>query len=249
MKHTKNSPYQPGLVSDVSQQRQHSAMSTKRRAAPEDPFETANSKTDEQFIADYLQPDWITEWTHPQSGAKYAISLRRAAYMGEDNISACFNLIKETSQKDYENSSTKWRPEKKLAEMRSPELRYVLVRDESDDVRGFTSLMPTFEEGQPVVYCYEIHLKPELQGTGLASLLMDLHTTVARNLPPITKVMLTCFVGNKRGLAFYRKLGFEEDAISPVPRKLRFGKIKIPDYAILSKRVHADREKGVLEAP
>ncbi len=31
-------------------------------------------------------------------------------------------------------------------------------------VRGFTSLLPTYEEGQPVVYCYEIHLKPDLQG-------------------------------------------------------------------------------------
>ena len=31
-------------------------------------------------------------------------------------------------------------------------------------IRGFTSLMPTWEEGEPVVYCYEIHLKPEMRG-------------------------------------------------------------------------------------
>ncbi len=49
--------------------------------------------------------------------------------------------------------------------MGSPELRYILVREkDSNTIRGFTSLMPTYEEGQPVIYCYEIHLHPSLQG-------------------------------------------------------------------------------------
>jgi hypothetical protein len=68
---------------------------------------------------------------------------------------------------------------------------------------------------------------------------MSFHSTVAANLPPITKVMLTCFLSNQRGLDFYRKLGFEVDEISPVPRKLRYGKIFTPDYVILSKPVGA----------
>lgn len=73
--------------------------------------------------------------------------------------------------------------------------------------------------------------------TGLASLLMGLHEEIAKNLPPITKVMLTVFVANQRAHRFYQKLGFEQDAISPVPRRLRFGKIFTPDYIIMSKRV------------
>lgn len=48
--------------------------------------------------------------------------------------------------------------------MREADMRYILVKDESDVVKGFTSLMPCYEEGEPVIYCYEIHLKPELQG-------------------------------------------------------------------------------------
>lgn len=89
----------------------------------------------------------------------------RAASLAEDDLTACFRLIEETSRKDYENSTKKWRPRRKLEEMRSPELRYILVRDkETQAVRAFTSLMPTFEEGEPVIYCYEIHLSSELQG-------------------------------------------------------------------------------------
>lgn len=48
--------------------------------------------------------------------------------------------------------------------MKSPELKYILVKDSQDQLCGFTSLMPTWEEGQPVVYCYEIHLVDELRG-------------------------------------------------------------------------------------
>lgn len=51
--------------------------------------------------------------------------------------------------------------------MKSPEMRYIIVRDAAaagGSIRGFTSLMPTWEEGEPVVYCYEIHLKPEMRG-------------------------------------------------------------------------------------
>jgi hypothetical protein len=58
--------------------------------------------------------------------------------------------------------------------MRAPEMRYILVKEQhvnlknegqaKREVKAFTSLMPTYEEGEPVVYCYEIHLCPELQG-------------------------------------------------------------------------------------
>lgn len=66
---------------------------------------------------------------------------------------------------------------------------------------------------------------------------MGFHVTVATNLPPITKVMLTCFLSNKRALGFYKRHGFETDDISPGPRKFRSGKVVMPDYVIMSKPV------------
>lgn len=129
--------------------------------------------------------------------------------------------------------------------MREPDLRYLIVRDSTSHVCAFTSLMPTLEEGQPVVYCYEIHLKPELRGTGLASLLMGLLETVARNVEVMEKVMLTVFTCNTRALGFYRRCGFETDDMSPRPRKLRGGIVKYPDYAIMSKPI--DRPRSAQE--
>lgn len=84
--------------------------------------------------------------------------------LGHEQLEACFALIEKTSGADYKASSTGWHPAKKKAEMRSSELRYILVRDPESSIRGFASLMPTWEEGEPVVYCYEIHLENELQG-------------------------------------------------------------------------------------
>lgn len=162
----------------------------KRPRAPTNPLERANRETDETFMAQYLTltfvprqygnaeiavdsdvanraheaSPWTTSWTHPRTEQRYSISLLQAGSLSDEDLEACFELIAETSQHDYESSSIGWHPAKKRKEMRSPELRYILVKDYAGSLRGFTSFMPTWEEGEPVVYCYEIHLKPELQG-------------------------------------------------------------------------------------
>lgn len=66
---------------------------------------------------------------------------------------------------------------------------------------------------------------------------MSYLVTIAENLPPITKVMLTCFVSNEHALGFYRGLGFEKDAISPEARTLRLGRVLEPKYVIMSRTV------------
>lgn len=135
--------------------------------------------------------------------------------------------------------------------MRSPELRYILVQHEGK-VYGFTSLMPTWENGEAVVYCYEIHLRDELRGyvfvcvildranefvrTGLGKLLMGYLGVVAESIAGVEKVMLTCFVSNESARRFYEGLGFGVDEWSPGERKLR-GKRVVPDYVIMSRRV------------
>lgn len=65
---------------------------------------------------------------------------------------------------------------------------------------------------------------------------MGFHFTIAENIPTVHKNMLTCFLSNAKGLAFYKRLGFAEDEISPGPRHLR-GKVVNPDYVIMSKAV------------
>jgi RimJ/RimL family protein N-acetyltransferase len=72
--------------------------------------------------------------------------------------------------------------------------------------------------------------------TGLGKLLMGYLMQVAERIEGVQKVMLTCFVSNVRARRFYTGLGFEVDDCSPGERRLR-GKIVVPDYVILSRRV------------
>ncbi|OAA53508.1 gcn5-related n-acetyltransferase [Niveomyces insectorum RCEF 264] len=227
------------------------AVRSRRRAATTT-IEAANRKPDADFVAAYLEPGapglpaWTSAWAHPRTGAAYRVSLVRSAHVGDAVLSACFALVEATSRADYDASAQRWRPADKRREMREADLRYILVRPASEangrndndgsDIHAFASLMPTFEAGEPVVYCYEIHLQPELRGTGLGAHLLGLLSVVAHNLPPVTKVMLTCFRTNAGALRFYEKQGFALDATSPVARTLR-GTTVEPDYAILSKPV------------
>ncbi|KAF4472302.1 hypothetical protein FALBO_793 [Fusarium albosuccineum] len=203
-----------------------------RRQRPENAIEIANRISDEDFVKEYVKPssdDW-PQWTHPKNEAVFTLSLSLPAAMRHEDLEACFNLVNETSGADYRGSSLGWHPAEKKKEMRSPDLRYILVKDGHDKIQGFTSLMPTFENYEPVVYCYEIHLKPELQGKFMGYLM-----NVADNIATVEKVMLTCFVSNASGLKFYEKLGFSQDETSPRERKLRGGKVVTPDYVILSR--------------
>lgn len=108
-------------------------------------------------------PAWISEWTNPKTGAEYTIQLSQASSLSHEDFKACFSLIEETSADDYKASAGGWHPRRKTREMKSEELRYILVKNGSGGLGAFVSLMPCFEEGEPVVYCYEIHLKPELR--------------------------------------------------------------------------------------
>ena len=126
--------------------------------------------------------------------------------------------------------------------MRLPDLRYIVLKQEKDDkgrdgiseVEGFLSFMLTYEDGYEVIYCYEIHLSPQLQGTGLGKRLMAMMEEVGKKAR-VEKAMLTVFKANNAAMRFYERLGYEEDEYSPRPRKLRGGVVKEPDHMILSK--------------
>ncbi|CAK7206807.1 N alpha-acetyl-transferase [Sporothrix eucalyptigena] len=288
----------------------------KRRRAVTSPIDTACKKSDADFVKDYLEPGapnltpWRTEWTNPKTGQAYALSLARSTELGEASLEACYRLIEGTSRADYESSMMKWRPEHKRVEMRSPDLRYIVVRRVEDDGRAteaaqgdkdeedvadkgskpksvdiieakgtkevtneakdakiiddisddaeavdtsicaFTSLMPVYEEGEPVVYCYEIHLSSSLQGSGLGHILLGFQSIVAHNLgPPVNKVMLTCFLSNTRALKFYERQGFVTDALAPATRRLRGGKITAtPNASSTHKQHHRNIMLGLPES-
>lgn len=103
------------------------------------------------------------------------------------------------------------------------------------EVLAFLSFMTTYEDGKEVLYCYEIHIHPSLQGLGIGRHLMSLFEETGRRIG-LEKAMLTVFTANSAAIAFYERLGYGVDEFSPVPRQLRNGTVIEPDYKILSKK-------------
>ena len=205
-------------------------------------IETFNALPLTEYRKKFLPPNTTVTHTSKDVSRTYSLSLESSSTLSDEDLRACFNLIASTSSGDYEVSSMGWSPAKKWKEMRLPDLRYIVLKQEKDDkgqdglpeVEGFLSFMLTYEDGYEVIYCYEIHLSPHLQGTGLGKRLMEMMEDVGKNARA-EKAMLTVFKTNKAAMRFYERLGYQKDEYSPRPRKLRGGVVKDPDYMILSK--------------
>lgn len=164
----------------------------------------------------------------------YSISFESSSTITAVDFEACFDLIASSSANAYAASSIGWSPVNKCKEMKLPDLRYLLLKDATNQIHGFLSFMLTYEDGREVVYCYELHLSPAVQRQGLGKHLMSLMETVGMNAE-VEKSMLTVFAENDTALKFYEGLGYSKDDYSPEPRKLRNGTVKMPTYTILSK--------------
>ncbi|KAL8869112.1 MAG: hypothetical protein Q9174_004516 [Haloplaca sp. 1 TL-2023] len=163
------------------------------------------------------------------------ITFESSFTISSTELDACFSLIANSSSEAYATSSTGWSPAKKRKEMKLPDLRYLLLCSQSKlQIQGFLSFMLTYEDGHEVVYCYELHLDPALQGKGLGRHLMSLMEGAGQK-SGVEKSMLTVFIDNQSALGFYSRLGYSKDEYSPEPKKLRNGTVKEPDYVILSK--------------
>ena len=198
------------------------------------PVDEANALDLASFIEQYLSNIGLT---FPSDSAPpiSTITVTRASSMDTHDLSSCLALIAKTSQVDYAASSQGWHPKRKLKEMKLPDLRYLLVRASSDsNLIGFASFMLTYEDGKEVIYLYEIHMDEGIRGKGLGKFLMNIVEEVGRRAS-MEKVMLTVFACNEPARHFYSGLGYAVDDFSPGARTLRNGRVKEPDYLILSK--------------
>ncbi|RMD44278.1 hypothetical protein DV735_g766, partial [Chaetothyriales sp. CBS 134920] len=200
---------------------------------------------------DLCMPDFMSKYA-PSTGPLPADSEQTSKYTDASNISPqeledCLDLIEHTSAEDYANSELGWSRAEKRKEMVLPDMKFVLLlsgsqagvnelssTEEGKAVFGFISFMTTYEDGNEVVYIYEVHLHEAMQGKGYGRRLIEYVEAIGARVG-VAKAMLTVFRSNKSALGVYERLGYEEDEFSPQPRKLRNGTVKEPSYVILSK--------------
>ncbi|CCX30051.1 acyl-CoA N-acyltransferase [Pyronema domesticum] len=158
--------------------------------------------------------------------------LHTAKSMSNEEFSACFNLIESNMKPMYLRSTIGWSAPEKKKEMAHPAMRFLLLPEE----QGFASFMVTEEEGEEVIYCYELQLADAARNSGKGAQLMQVLETFGHNVG-LKKAMLTVFSENEGAIRFYKKNGYEVDEISPQGRVTRSGKVRPPSYYILSKEI------------
>jgi N-alpha-acetyltransferase 40 len=213
---------------------------------PEKLVEATNKLDIQQLFAEYLPHSELHQLEAGVGESTLSgVSIARVDARGltSGQLNACLDLVEETSAEDYHASETGWSRTKKRREMKLPDLRYILLSDPSDTPKdpkivGFVSFMVTYEDGYEVIYIYEIHLSPPLQGKGVGRHLLRAVETIGANVG-VEKIMLTVFKANERAANWYRKSGYAVDDFSPPARRLRNGVVKEPTYVILSKPLRA----------
>ncbi|KAK9322906.1 acyl-CoA N-acyltransferase [Lipomyces orientalis] len=163
---------------------------------------------------------------------EFGLSIRKWDDLSAAEFTACFELVRNNMIGMYKNSTMGWSSRKKMAEMKERGLVYVLLKSSSATV-GFISFMVTIEEGECVVYCYELQLPESLRGRGLAKALLSIMEEMAAKAG-VPKAMLTVFSSNP-AQHFYSNLGYVPAEHSPRAKNLRNGVVKQPSYYILGK--------------
>lgn len=136
---------------------------------------------------------------------------------------ALTKLNMETMYNKCEDPEWKWSDSEKLKMFLNSKSRFFITED------GFVLFRFLVENKNPVVYIYELQVRPEAQGRGIGRTLMrEVEIFCAKNAPGISACMLTVFRHNENAFEFYKKLGFQMDPISP----------KTGSYFILSKGIN-----------
>ncbi|CAK4659211.1 hypothetical protein LEN26_005525 [Aphanomyces euteiches] len=115
----------------------------------------------------------------------------------------------------YENSSWGFDMEKKRIELFEPEARYIVVEHPRGQIEAFVHFRFVDDDGDPVVYIYEIQVSSNVQRQGVGKRLMQVVELVARKYK-MKFIVLTVFKSNDQAMQFYMtKMGFEIDETSP----------------------------------
>ncbi|KAF8898671.1 acyl-CoA N-acyltransferase [Infundibulicybe gibba] len=131
----------------------------------------------------------------------------------------------------YINSSFGWNPPEKKSELFHKLSRFILVRPNTGGPAiAFAMFRFEHEDGEDVIYCYDIQVSSAAQGAGLGTHILE-HLIGIGFKWNMQQLMLTVFKDNKQAIKLYNSLGFIIHPSSPG----NFPEGEDTDYEIMSK--------------
>ncbi|XP_012226405.1 N-alpha-acetyltransferase 40 [Linepithema humile] len=155
------------------------------------------------------------------------LSCVRAKDAQEECLSWIFDIMERNMKDMYEESNWGWNASEKQTEL-TEETAWYLIASYNDKFLGFSHFRFDVDNGDVVLYCYELQLEPSIRRQGLGRFMMSaLESMASRN--QMLKVVLTVFKHNPSAIRFFYTLGYKLDNSNPSASAHL-------DYIILSKQ-------------
>ncbi|KAI0931959.1 hypothetical protein AcW2_000723 [Taiwanofungus camphoratus] len=159
---------------------------------------------------------------------RYELQVFTSSELSDGDKKAIWTLFEQNMHDLYVSSSFGWNEAAKRQELFHTLSRFVVVRrDETKDngepakregpvkpIVAFTMFRFDREEGENVVYCYELQVHREMRRAGLGRFLVEQLLSIGPKWG-MKKIMLTVLKTNQSARQFYKALGFELDPTSP----------------------------------
>ncbi|XP_068155930.1 N-alpha-acetyltransferase 40 [Drosophila tropicalis] len=145
-----------------------------------------------------------------------AKTIKWACKLAEQNVSPFYKLTK-----------IGWQPKIKQAEHNKAWARYLVAQNEKNENVAYAMFRFDLDNGDCVLYCYEMQVASNYQRKGLGRFIMKLLEDCARHWH-LEKIILTVLNNNENSKLFYKALDYQKDETSP-------DVLEEADYEILSK--------------
>ncbi|KAH8419121.1 hypothetical protein KR222_005600 [Zaprionus bogoriensis] len=158
---------------------------------------------------------------------EFKLYCRAKGDMDAKTLKWTFKLAEQNVGPYYKQLKMGWKPKIKQGELNKNWARFLVALNQQKQPVAYTMFRFDMDDGDCVLYCYEIQISPEYRRKGLGKFMMQTLEACAR-LWQLEKVMLTVLNNNEDSLTFFKALGYDKDETSP-------DILQEADYQILSK--------------
>jgi ribosomal protein S18 acetylase RimI-like enzyme len=150
-----------------------------------------------------LSPDFHS---FNSSNVKINLKCTKVKKLDETTREWCFDLFKRNMKSIYEKSKSGYDEKEKREEMFDCALAYYLIayEEKSNKPVAYSHFRFDMDYESEVIYCYELHVEPEMRKLGLGKYLMQILEELCECLE-LEKVVLTCSKYNTNGLRFFKE--------------------------------------------
>ncbi|XP_075217865.1 N-alpha-acetyltransferase 40 isoform X2 [Lycorma delicatula] len=148
------------------------------------------------------------------NGLNFHFECKRICDIDHDTLDTLLIIEEKNMKQLYSECNWGWDFEKKKTEMTDKMAWYLIAKNCSNEIVGFSHFRFDIDYKYPVLYCYELQIKESVRGMGLGKWFMNLLEKIAF-YNKMEKVVLTVFKHNTVACEFFTSLKYTKDITSP----------------------------------